>query len=116
MPFLLGILLKLGNDLYRTNPLTVLLINKYFLRLLHLMLALFLFLQIFLRVRSIQINQKELGVVLFGTINQDLLLSFYANIFMIFVFVVCTYQIKTIDRLTARFKLKELDFWQRPTQ
>ena len=58
-------------------------------------------------------NQKELAVVLFGTINQDLLLSFYANIFMIFVFVVCTHQIKTIERLCCRFKLKELDFYQR---
>ncbi len=53
LPFLLGILLKLGNDLYRTNPLTVLLLNKYFLRLLHLFLALALFLQVFLRVRPV---------------------------------------------------------------
>jgi hypothetical protein len=31
---------------------------------------------------------------------------------MVFVFVVCTNQIKTIENLNKNFKLKELDFYK----
>ena len=58
-------------------------------------------------------SQRDLAVLLFGTIHQDLLLSFYSNIFLVFLFVLATHQLHTLRRLHAHFKLRELDFYRR---
>ena len=112
IPYLLAIIIHLFQTVYQSSQILQIKIDRYYLRFVSFFTFSLTLLQVILRIKYFQSIFTNLPAIIFGNIHQDLLLSFYSNIFMLLVFILLTIQIKNINLLYYNFRLKEDDFTQ----